>query len=139
MGEWNFIILAPIGAACFAIGGTGFKWMRRFVLPAIMVLLCLINGIVWWQWLAMGICSIIAYCLPYGDSLGNNWWSGILRSLVIASYFGALCWIGISWFMLIAWGLLTFMFIISKLGSLTWKVWELTTGFLIGITLASLL
>ena len=139
MGEWNYIILAPIAALLFAIGGTGYKWARRFVLPAVLLVMCWLNGLSWWQFIGVGVASMIAYCLPYGDSLGDKWWGWVLRSLVVTTYFAALLFAGFSWILIISPCILIAMFAISKMGLLTWKIWELTAGFLIGITLGGLL
>lgn len=37
--EWLMIASAVSGAALFAIGGTGYKWARRFVMPVLLTLL----------------------------------------------------------------------------------------------------
>lgn len=139
MGEWNYIIAAPLAAMLFAIGGTGFKWARRYVLPVCLGILCIVNGIVWWKAALVTFLSVTSYCLPYGESLPQEF----LKFLVFTSYFASLLVIGVSGWMIISPIILMFMFSASnqpwgeKL--VAWKVWELTAGFLIGITLGGLL
>ena len=138
MGEWNYIILFPLGAALFAIGGTGFKWVRRYALPVLLMLVMWINGIIWWKFLAVGVLSGIAYCLPYGDS--TPWWQ---KSLVIASYFAVMLFLGFTWLMVICPATVIWFFWVSQQSwgtdIMTWKMWECTTGALIGATLARLI
>jgi len=145
MGEWNYILLAPISAALFAIGGTGYKWARRFILPLFLAGICAINGVSWWQYLLYGGLSVAAFCLPYGSGI-EKWgkvWEWVLRFLVLCSFFAPMLFVGFSWWIVVSPCILYLMFWISraKWGEqfVVWKIWELTAGFLIGITLGGLL
>ena len=138
MGEWNYIILAPLCAALFAIGGTGYKWARRYVMPVCIAAIAMLNGISWYMSALSCVLLIIALCLPYGDSLPHKFrW--VIRYLVILSYFAALLPLGLTAFPLITAAVGCSLFYASIRGWLTWKIVELTLGFLIGITAAGIL
>ena len=69
MNEWNYIILIPLCSVLFMLGGTGFKWMRRYLMPVLLGILCLLNGIIWWRALSYALMLGVGTSLPYGDSL----------------------------------------------------------------------
>lgn len=67
-GEYAMIIGMCAGGTLFAVGGTGYKWARRFLLPAIWALLCFIMG-----FNLIKCCLIFAgyaavFSLGYGES-----------------------------------------------------------------------
>jgi hypothetical protein len=47
MSEWTMIGTMTMAGALFAIGGTGFKWARRFLLPALLVFIGAFSGVLW--------------------------------------------------------------------------------------------
>ena len=140
MGEWTYIWFVPLSAMLFAIGGTGYKWVRRYVLPVLLVAAMLtLCGVVWWK----GLLAMALLCgtlhLPYGDSIPTE----ILKFLVFSSYFIALLPLGITAWMIFSPIILFFMWSASNQPwgekIVVWKIWELTAGFLIGITIARLI
>lgn len=134
MQEWVYVILVPLSAMLFAIGGTGYKWVRRFVLPFIYSITALICGAAIWQVVSLGLLTCLAYCLPYGDSVD---WTA--RALVLMAYPISTMVLGITWWQPIAAIMLIALFAASRAGWLTWKIWELIAGFLMGVVIADLL
>ena len=137
LGEWNYIILLPISSLLFMIGGTGFKWARRFVLPAVIAGMAILNGSNIWLSLGAGGLLVGAFCMPYGD--GKDWW---FRFMIGCLYALALLPLGFTTFQAIYpfIFLLTFYISNQKWGEkwLPWKAWEALNGLLIG-WMASLL
>ena len=135
--EWIIMAGVTLSTAMFAIGGTGYKWIRRYILPLTLALAALSLGAIWWKVIIVTCCLSGALHLGYGDSLPHAFrW--VLRALIISAYFAPFL-----LYSLLLGGimtltgtiLLTFMFWTSIKGWLTWKLWELTTGFMIGLAL----
>ena len=126
-----------IGGVClssflFALGGTGFKWARRFLLPTILWGLLILMGInIIQSGIAMGI-LVACMCLGYGES--TPWWG---KALVALSYAIPSLIIGFSWWCVILPPAFLIMFLLSNLEieGFTWKIVELSTGFLIGCSI----
>ena len=57
------------GGILFALGGTGFKWARRFVLPAALGTIAFFGGIIWWRCLAYWFTQTGTLHLGYGEKL----------------------------------------------------------------------
>ena len=136
--EMLMIIAMGTGGICFSLGGTGFKWVRRFLLPAILAILTILGGILWWKALAMGGCLIAALCLPYGKKTPYP-----VKFLVMCSYFASTLWLGFSYWQAIGLAIAIILFKLSNTkwtqNIVFWKAWEFITGSLIGITVSSLL
>ena len=107
--EMLMIIAMGTGGICFSLGGTGFKWARRFLLPAILAILAILGGILWWKALAMGGCLIVALCLPYGDKIPYP-----VKFLVMCSYFVSTLWLGFSYWQAIGLAIVIILFKLSN-------------------------
>ena len=134
MSEWNYIIIAPVCSILFAIGGTGYKWVRRFMMPLFIAFLGAVGGRHEVLMLGVGVGIGFTMHLGYGNSV--NW---AIRCLVITSYFIPMLLLGFSWCLVVFPPILIVLFWMSRKGWVTWKVWELTAGFLIGIAIGSVL
>ena len=132
--EWILIAMVTLTTLLFAVGGTGFKWARRYVLPMVVLVALWLSGAVWWKFVGVGACLCGAMHLGYGDS--TPWW---LKTLVICSYFASTLWLGFSWTQIICPAILMGLFVVSQKGKLTWKLWELAAGFMIGFTIGGLI
>jgi hypothetical protein len=155
--ELYMVFLAPICALLFALGGTqisttikGQKWLRRFVLPAILGL-AVGFAITWWQGLLVGCLACASLHQGYGDRA-----SWLKRTLIFLSY--GLISLPIGWSL---WNIFTPIIAMSlfvlcnlkvdirdydpshihlKFGDVfVWKFFELSMGFLIGFQVAYIL
>ena len=136
--EMLMILAMACGGTLFAIGGTGFKWARRYILPLVLGILTKIGGKSWHKCLAFMASLMVALHLPYGEKTPY-----IVKFLVFSAMFGSTCFLGWSWWQ--AMGILA-TFILFKISNTRWgqnivfhKAWEFITGSLIGITIASLI
>ena len=82
MKEFLYIGMMTAGVLLFALGGTGFKWARRFVFPGVMAVLLYFHGGVF-PLMILSSCLLLAFilCMGYGES--KTW---LYRGLVFASY-----------------------------------------------------
>ena len=138
MTEWLMIACMGIGGVGFAVGGTGFKWVRRYLMPLLLGGIALISGIIWWKCLAMAVSMIVALSLPYGDR--TPYW---LKFIVFMTYPASTLWLGLSWWQPIT-ALVCFgVFCLSNWkpteNTFVWKICEFIMGSSIGITVASLI
>ncbi len=132
-------MIAAMGSAGIlgAIGGTGFKPARRFILPLILGFLGFLAGFLWWKCLIVWLGLTIAFCFPYGQK--TPYW---LKLLVACTFTLSTLAFGFTWWQIIT--PLTFigMFKLSNTkwaGNIfQWKVVEFLTFALVGITIASL-
>lgn len=129
MNEWVMIAVMVWCMALFAIGGTGFKWARRYVLPVGLGLLgAFLTS--WWQGLGFAITLCAFLCMGYGERA--SWW---YRILIFTGYGTASLWFGWSWWLIITPLGCAAMFYFSNLkltaSSFTWKIPESGMGFLI--------
>lgn len=143
--ELLYVFLPAISWILFALGGTqisnnieGWKGWRRFILPTVFVILCLIFKIELWRAICVGLISMVVYSLGYGN--GKTW---LQRFIIGCLYALITVFIGLSqWNIVTALGFIT-LFILSntKLTSsmFIWKICEGFVGALTGIQLAYLL
>ena len=135
MMEWLMIALGMTSLACFAIGGTGYKWVRRYVWPwACVMPILFFMGVSWWQCIvASGILCGVMH-LGYGEAFG--WWG---KALVGLSYALPSLAIGYSLWVYIVPVVFLVMFLLSNVPwtekSFTWKVCEMTYGSVIAYSL----
>lgn len=139
------IIIIILSSALFALGGTeisktikGQKWIRRFLLPFLVVLACFFNGIALWRCLVYWITQTAALHLGYGDKL--PYWRKLLTAIVYmlpSLFFGFTKW------QIIFPILFVVMFFLSNWkytsNVMKWKYVEILTGVFLGITIADLL
>ena len=77
--EWTYIWLPSFGWVAWAIGGTGHKWVRRYVYPATLAVVVPALGTPWWAgWLTACLISFTSH-LGYGDraTWGTRWLVGL--------------------------------------------------------------
>ena len=142
--ELYMVGLPAISWLLFALGGTqisdtisGQKWIRRFVLPTVYLIACLMSGFIW-QGIVTALLAMGVYHLGYGTKV--PWWRKILVGIGYALISVA---IGLSW-----WNLITAIAFIGlfKLSNTKWAasmfVWKICEGFFglfVGIEIAYLL
>lgn len=140
--ELYLVFLPAISWLLFALGGTqisdkikGWKGWRRFILPTIYFVACLLRGIVWWKVLLVSAITGIVFLLPYGDKTPYP-----IKFLVGCGYGCISLPIGFSaWNVITAIGFIV-LFVLSntKLTSkiFVWKICEGFFGLLVGIQIA---
>jgi len=142
--ELNLVFIPALAWLLFSLGGSkiseeipGWKGWRRFILPAVFLVACFINGIIWWKSI-LAILPCWAYCMGYGEraSYLKKFFIGCLYGLIGVA-------IGISW-----WNLATIVGFITlfKLSNtklvahiFVWKIIEGMYGLFCGIQLGYLL
>lgn len=132
INEWLQIAVLAWCSVLFAVGGTKGKYWRRFVLPAGLLVVALLSGVIWWKAVAMAVSLIVALSLGYGER--TVYW---LKALVFASYGASFLWIGFTWWMLISPAVLMLLFMASNWKPLAstvfWKAWEFLAGAMIAL------
>ena len=120
------------------LGGTGFRWMRIFLLPVILGIISLLVGFEWWRCLGMSICLGATLSLPYGEK--TPYW---LKFLLACSWSASNLLLGFSFWQII---LPIVFIIIFKLSNMkltakifNWKICEAIFLGLIGIIIANLI
>ncbi len=136
--EFLMIGAMTSGGLLFSLGGTGFKYLRRFVLPALLGGLALWAGIEWWRCAAMASLMIGAFCLPYGER--TPYWA---KFLVGCSFVLPTLFIGYNIWQIITPVAFIVMFKLSNTRywgrMFAWKIVEFLTGALVGVTVAQLI
>ena len=146
-GEWNLMIIPVVSSLLFMLGGYRWKWMRRFLMPSLLGVACLINGVIWWRAAILVATLMVGTSLPYGDSLQRLLkWDPLIwlaRFLVLSTYTVGCTVLGHSWWTILTPILMIILFYISqqKWGEklVPWKLWEGLQGYFIGFTVAQLL
>lgn len=133
--EYALMILPPVSGFLFAFGGFNWKGWRRYVLPLIFGITCLIYNVVWWQALFITLYSGFVFRLGYGEK--KSWVTKVIVGYLYGLTSGILGYtpwqlvIPIAWILMFAlsnWRVSAKMF--------PWKVVEVVTGILIGISIA---
>ena len=134
--EYLMIIAMGGGGILGALGGTGFKYLRRFVLPVLLGTVAILAGCIWWKALLMTLGFVGAFSLPYGER--TPYW---LKFIVGCAFVLPTAILGFS-----AWQIITpiafiAMFALSNWKPTAkiffWKVVEFIVFALVGITVAS--
>ena len=136
--EILMIICMGTGVILFPLGGTGFKWARRFVLPVILGVVALLGGFAWYLCLGYAVAQAVTLCLPYGER--TPYW---LKAVVFASYALPSLLFGFTiWQIFLALGCFA-LFALSNWDktakSFPWKIVEGFYGMLLGVTIAVLI
>lgn len=130
------IIAMTGGGLLFALGGTGLKWLRRFVLPVLLGVVALLVGVIWWKAILMTIGFIGAFHLPYGQK--TPYW---LKFLAGCAFVLPTAILGFSHWQIITPIAFIIMFKLSNTkftaNIFFWKAVEFLTGGLVGVTVAS--
>ena len=143
--ELLMVFLPGVSWVLFALGGTqisskiqGWKGWRRFILPLVYGLFCLICKIALWKIVLVMALAGIVYSLPYGH---KTTWK--IRGLVSLGYGIISISIGLSFWNLITSVGFSSLFLASNNKYLSntfiWKICEGSFGLLVGIQLAYVL
>lgn len=136
--EWLMIACMSAGGLLGAIGGTGFKPARRFILPIILGALAFLGGYEAWRCLVMAVGMIAALALPYGERTPYP-----VKFLVGCAFVAPTLVLGFS-----AWQVITpvafiAMFKLSNsnrtAAAFSWKIVEFVTFAFVGVTVANLI
>lgn len=135
MNEMLQITLMACFGACFAIGGTGFLEVRRYLMPGLgAVIITWAVPDAWFLTLAAMILLGIVLHFGYGDEVNWPW-----KALVGFSYSLPSLFYGWSWWNFIYPGLFIGLFALSNwkpsAKSFTWKICEFIFGSGIAFTL----
>lgn len=138
MTEWLMILCMALGGTLFAIGGTGFKWVRRWILPISLGIVAWICGLNAFKCLLGAISLIISLSLPYGEKVPH-----IAKIGVFSAIYASTLWFGFSWWQPV--GILV-CFTLFRISNTKWgqnivmhKIWEFTTGAMLGIIMANII
>jgi hypothetical protein len=138
MTEYWMIAAMGLGGICFAIGGTGWKPARRFLLPIILGFVALFNGFSWQMCLGYALTQSIVLCLPYGER--TPYWA---KFLVFLSYPLPSLFFGFTWWQpitaVVCFGCFCFSNWKPTAQTFFWKACEFIMGASIGITVAALI
>ena len=126
--EWLIIIVPALSWILFAIGGTGFKWVRRYILPLLLGITVLISGIPLLQAAGGAIALSLALHLPYGDKVPLWGKFGVILTYPLATLF----W-GFSPVQVIYPFVMFGLFWLSLKGKITWKICEGAFGLGLGL------
>ena len=136
--EILMILSMGLGGILFALGGTGFKPARRFILPLAFGAIALVSGFPWLSCLILCFGLMIAFCLPYGSK--TPYW---LKFLVGCSFVLPTLVLGFTIWQIITPVAFIIMFKLSNwkptANEFVWKIVEFLTGTLIGVTIAQLI
>lgn len=137
MSEWIMILAVIWCVGLFAAGGTdlngkGYKWLRRFILPAGLSGIALLFS-TWWACLAYTVTLSAFLHLGYGSRC-----SWLKRALIFIGYGFSALWFGWTWWAVATPILLLVAFWLSNFKpsekTMFWKAWEMLAGFLIAVT-----
>ena len=138
MIELLMIAAMGLGGILGAIGGTGFKWARRYVLPASLGIIAYKAGFKLWRCIGLAVGLSVAFCLPYGD---RTPWA--IKCLVACSYAAPTLFLGISPWQIITPAAFLGLFWLSNwqptAGMFSWKICEFLIFSLVGTTVAHLI
>lgn len=133
MNEWVIIALLTISGALFAIGGTGLKWSRRYILPVVIGAL-IAHSVPLWANLGYVLTLSAVLHLGYGERA--KWW---YRLLIFCGYSLPCLFFGWSWWIVLTPILCYLWFVLSNFKPtermFPWKIVEFIYGFLISVSL----
>ena len=136
MREYLQIACMAAGGILGAIGGTGFKPARRYILPFVLGGLAFWAGMDWWRCLILWAGLTGAFCLGYGEQK-----SYLIKFLVGCAYVVPTLALGFTLWQIITPLVFISMFGLSNWGktssSFKWKIVEFLTFTLVGATVAS--
>jgi hypothetical protein len=134
MSEILQMITMSTSGFLFCLGGYKWKWARRYVLPLLLALGCVLSHVSWWQSSLYAILLCASLCAGYGER--TPYW---MKFLIFCAYSGVSLCIGFSWWCTITPVMLLCMFYASNwkpmASTVFWKSWEFMAGTLIGISL----
>jgi len=129
------IIAMGSGAIMFPLGGTGFKYLRRYVFPLILAGVALFGGLQPLNAALYAVLTCGALHLPYGSKTPY-----LVKFLVGCAFVAPTLLFGFTIWQIITPVAFIGLFRLSNWKPLanefTWKIVEAITGLLIGISLA---
>lgn len=138
MTEWLMILAMGFGGMMFAAGGTGPKFVRRYIMPLALGAVAFFGGIIWWRALSYSLTQLGTLHMGYGQSL--PYWRKMITAI---AYVLPTLFIGFSPWQIIAPLGFILMFILSNwkptANIFVWKIVEFFTGALYGAVIAHLL
>lgn len=137
MNEWIQILVLCLSTALFAIGGTGYKWVRRYVLPLFLGIIGLFLT-TWWQGFGYVLTLCAFLCMGYGENASLRY-----RALIFTGYGACSLWFGWSYWLIVTPIVCLALFWLSNwkptANTFTWKIVESVYGFLIATSFISAL
>lgn len=136
--EWLMISAMGLGGILGAVGGTGFKPARRFILPVCLGVIALLGGAIWWKAIVLCLGLMVAFCLPYGSK--TPLW---LKCIVACTFTLPTLILGYTIWQIITPVAFIGMFLLSNwkfsANEFAWKIVEFITFALVGVTVAQLI
>jgi len=130
--EWWMIAVMTLSGAMFAIGGTGPKYVRRFILPVLLGVIALLNHQIWWACLGYASTQILTLCLPYGSK--TPYW---LKAVTFITYALPSLFFGFSYWQIITPVVCIGIFFLSNQkwssNTFVWKICEFIMGLMVGL------
>lgn len=144
-GELYIIACAVLGALLWPLGGTeipffktGFKWLRRELLPICWALLAYSAGFEWWRCVGLAVCFDVEFRLPYGDR--SPVW---LKAVVFGIMPFASLWLGFTAWQALTGGIAFLMWVLSNwkptAGIFNWVSACVVIGCSIGLAVGNLI
>ncbi len=138
MNEWLMILMMALGGSGFAIGGTGPKYVRRFILPITFGALAFWAGIEWWRCVGLGVGLCTAFHLGYGERTSYP-----MKFLTACSFILPTFFLGFSLWQVFTPLAFIGMFWLSNNRYwdrlFPWKIVEFLTGTFIAVTIVQLI
>lgn len=127
MNEMTVMVMLGLSPILFMLGGYRWKWLRRFVLPALYLSVCLFSGVLWWKAVLCGLAAVAVNCLGYGESI--HWSVRTPVFIALASPALVINW-NLWWLVLLfgAVGETSLFYLSRKFQWFTWKIWEAVSG-----------
>ena len=136
--EWLIIASMAVGSIGFSVGGTGPKYVRRYIMPFLLGLIVLASGVVLWKCIALWLTLTGVMHLGYGEK-----YSYFQKFLIGISFILPTLFLGFSYWQMITPLAFVGIFKLSNTkwagNTFVWKICEFIFGGLIGITIASLI
>lgn len=138
MNEWLMIASMGFGGILFAVGGTGPKYARRYILPFLLGIICFLAHIELWRCIALWLTMTGVLHLGYGESL--PYWR---KGLTFIAYVLPTLFIGFSLWQIAIPIVMFALFFFSNCKytrmMFPWKICEFCYGSGLGIILAHLI
>lgn len=136
--EWLMIVTMGVGGVLFAVGGTGPKWARRYIMPFVLGITAYFAGVELWKCLAFWATLTGTLHLGYGEKL--PYWR---KAITFIAYVLPTLFLGFTvWQPVIAVSMLL-LFLLSNIrltaNMFVWKICEFLMGAGLGIIIAHLI
>lgn len=136
--EIYMTLIMAVGGLGFAIGGSGYKWVRRYLMPVVIAVLCYLAGVGYERCLGYGLTYIGVLHLGYGESL--PYWR---KTLTAIAYVTPTFFLGFTFWQVLAPVIFIVMFWLSNQKATAemfqWKIVEFLTGTYYAVVAAYLI